>query len=362
MSTRQIAMEYAPHGVRANVILPGCIETPMTYSTLPPELDRDEALRREGLQAPMLRVGQPEEVADVCAFLLSDQGVIRHRRHDHGRRRVDHPVLRVCRDRAGDGTMSPRLEGKRALITGASSGLGRGAALRFAVEGASVAVGGRDPGRVDRTVREITDAGGVAIPAVGDVSQPRQRRSRRTGRGSGLDGLDTRRQQRRDRCRRVVPGGRAGRSRTSTRSCASTCAARSWWPSTPIPHLLEAGGGSIVHMSSVCAITVWAGDCAYDMSKAGLNMLSDHISVEYGPRGIRSNTLMPGCIRTEMHESVMASLPNGREFEQELMGRHPIGRFGSVEEVAAARVFLCEDDHSFMTGANITIDGGYSRV
>jgi NAD(P)-dependent dehydrogenase (short-subunit alcohol dehydrogenase family) len=73
MSTRQIAMEYAPHGVRANVILPGCIETPMTYSTLPPELDRDEALRREGLQAPMLRVGQPEEVAEVCAFLLSDR-------------------------------------------------------------------------------------------------------------------------------------------------------------------------------------------------------------------------------------------------------------------------------------------------
>lgn len=73
MSTRQIAMEYAPHGIRANVILPGCIETPMTYTTLPPELERDEALRREGLQAPMLRVGQPEEIADVCAFLLSKQ-------------------------------------------------------------------------------------------------------------------------------------------------------------------------------------------------------------------------------------------------------------------------------------------------
>jgi NAD(P)-dependent dehydrogenase (short-subunit alcohol dehydrogenase family) len=73
MSTRQIAMEYAAHRLRANVILPGCIETPMTYSTLPAELDRQEGLRREGLQAPMLRVGQPEEVADVCAFLLSDR-------------------------------------------------------------------------------------------------------------------------------------------------------------------------------------------------------------------------------------------------------------------------------------------------
>ena len=69
-----------------------------------------------------------------------------------------------------------------------------------------------------------------------------------------------------------------------------------------LPHLLAAGGGSIVHISSVCAITVWAGDCAYDISKAGLNMLSDHIAVEYGTRGIRSNTLMPGVIATELHD------------------------------------------------------------
>src|SRR5262249_61755860 len=66
-----------------------------------------------------------------------------------------------------------------------------------------------------------------------------------------------------------------------------------------IPHLLAAGGGSIVHMSSVCAITVWAGDCGYDVSKAGLNMLSDHIAAEYRPRGLRSNHPMPGVIETE---------------------------------------------------------------
>ena len=109
-------------------------------------------------------------------------------------------------------------------------------------------------------------------------------------------------------------------------------------------------------------ITVWAGDCGYDISKAGLNMLSDHIAVEYGARGIRSNTLMPGVIRTELHESVMEAMNDGRAFERELLGRHPIGRFGSVDEVAAACVFLCDDAAGFMTGANISIDGGYSRV
>ena len=129
-----------------------------------------------------------------------------------------------------------------------------------------------------------------------------------------------------------------------------------------IPHLLAAGGGSIVHMSSVCAITVWEGDCGYDISKAGLNMLSDHIAVEYGSKGIRSNTLMPGVIATELHESVMVAMDDGRAFERELLSRHPIGRFGDVAEVADACVFLCAQEAGFLTGANISIDGGYSRV
>src|SRR5207245_11765351 len=73
MVTKSIAVDYGPHGIRCNALLPGCIETPMTYSTLPPELDRVEALRREGLLAPMLRVGQPEEMAEGGALLLSDR-------------------------------------------------------------------------------------------------------------------------------------------------------------------------------------------------------------------------------------------------------------------------------------------------
>jgi len=73
MVTKSIAVDYGPYGIRCNALLPGVIETPMTYATLPPELDRDEALRREGELAPMLRVGQPEEMAEVVAFLLSDR-------------------------------------------------------------------------------------------------------------------------------------------------------------------------------------------------------------------------------------------------------------------------------------------------
>jgi NAD(P)-dependent dehydrogenase (short-subunit alcohol dehydrogenase family) len=251
-----------------------------------------------------------------------------------------------------------RLEGKRALVTGASSGIGRAVANRFAVEGARVAVGGRDLGRTQRTVDEI---GSAAVPALGDVSEPETARAVVDGAAAALGGLDC-----------VINNAGV--------DVSDWVPVHEWDVAAfdeilrinlrgpflvakyAIPHLLQAGGGSIVNMSSVCAITVWSGDCGYDISKAGLNMLSDHVAVEYGPRGIRSNTLMPGVIETELHRSVMDSMEGGAEMEADLLTKHPIGRFGRVEEIADACVFLCAGEAGFMSGANISIDGAYSRV
>ncbi|MHB1569592.1 MAG: SDR family NAD(P)-dependent oxidoreductase [Solirubrobacteraceae bacterium] len=257
--------------------------------------------------------------------------------------------------------MSGRLDGKRALVTGASSGIGRETAVLFAREGASVAVAGRDQARVEHTCEQISRAGGTAVSVLGDVSDQDGAASVVAQAVDGLGGLDT-----------LV--NNAGIDAEDWKPVhewdvalfdailATNLRGPFLVSRAALPHLLAAGGGSIVHMSSVCAITVWAGDCAYDVSKAGLNMLSDHISVEYGPQGIRSNTLMPGVIRTELHESVMEAMNDGRAFERELLTRHPIGRFGTVTEVAEACAFLCSDEASFLTGANISIDGAYSRV
>jgi NAD(P)-dependent dehydrogenase (short-subunit alcohol dehydrogenase family) len=260
--------------------------------------------------------------------------------------------------------MSGRLSSKRALVTGASSGIGREVASRFAAEGAQVACAGRDQERTQQTADRILSAGGVAFAVLGDVSTPEGADAVVAGAVKAMGGLDA-----------LVSN--AGVDATDWRDVADwelaefdrILATNLRGPflvaRAAIPHMLDndpPARGAIVHMSSVCAITVWAGDCAYDVSKAGLNMLSDHIAVEYGSRGIRSNTLMPGVIRTELHDSVMEAMNDDRAFERELLGRHPIGRFGTVQDIADACVFLCADEAQFLTGANISIDGAYSRV
>jgi NAD(P)-dependent dehydrogenase (short-subunit alcohol dehydrogenase family) len=255
----------------------------------------------------------------------------------------------------------PRLQDRKALVTGASSGIGRAIAVSFAREGAAVAVGGRNTERIDRTIAGIREAGGRAVPAPGDIAETGTAEAVVNQAAADLGGLD-------------IVVNNAGIDATEwvpvhewpvedfDRILATNLRAPFLISKFALPHLLRAGRGAVLHISSVCAITVWAGDCAYDISKAALNMLSDHIAVEYGPQGITSNTLMPGQIVTELYDEVKAAMPDPEEFEKEILARHPVGRFGSVEEVAEAAVLLCSGAAPFLTGANISIDGAYSRV
>lgn len=254
-----------------------------------------------------------------------------------------------------------RMDGMRTLVTGGSSGIGREVCRRFGAEGAHVAVGGRDVERTQQTVDAINEAGGRAFAVVGDVADVDGVQHVVRAAVDGLGGLDALINNAGVDAMEWFPVADWDIAEFD-RIVGTNLRGPFLMSKFAIPHMLESGGGSIVHISSVCAITVWAGDCGYDISKAGLNMLSDHIAVEYGPQGIRSNTLMPGVIRTEMHESVMDAMNDGRAFEQELLARHPAGRFGTVEEVADACVFLTTPESGFLTGANISIDGAYSRV
>ena len=256
----------------------------------------------------------------------------------------------------------PELSGRRAVVTGASSGIGEGIALALAGAGAAVAACGRDEARTAATSDAIVAGGGEAIALCGDVAEPDDVErivAAATDAFGGLDVLVS--------CAGV--GELDGWVRVHEHSLDAwerTLAVNLTGPflmaKAVIPAMLEAGGGAMVHVSSVCATTVWEGDSAYGVSKAGLNMLSDHIAVEYARDGIRSNCLLPGEIITPLHERAAAAAPNPQAWKEEVLARHPIGRFGEVDEVAATAVFLCSDAARFLTGATIPIDGGYSRV
>ena len=126
-----------------------------------------------------------------------------------------------------------------------------------------------------------------------------------------------------------------------------------------IPHMIAAGGGSIIHISSIMAKVANFGQTAYCTTKGALTMLSKGIALDYAKDGIRSNTLMPGGIATQG----MADLYGGDMARAEAEWgaiMHPMGRLGKVTEIASAALFLASDAASFITGVDLPVEGGYS--
>ena len=255
---------------------------------------------------------------------------------------------------------SVHLAGKRAIVTGASSGIGRAIALQLADEGALVAAAGRDVERTAEVCAEIERRGGSAVSCLGDVGEQAGAAAIAETAVAGLGGIDAL-----VNCAGV--GGGYVRPvhewgvEDLDRVMRTNLRGSFLMAKLAIPHMLEAGGGAIVHISSVCGITVWSGEWGYGASKAALNALSNHIAVEYAAQGIRSNTLLPGWINTPVNERWLEESPDRAAVERQLLDRHPAGRFGDAQEVADIAAFLCSDRARFVTGANITVDGGYSH-
>ena len=126
-----------------------------------------------------------------------------------------------------------------------------------------------------------------------------------------------------------------------------------------IPAMLERGGGAIVNTSSVAGLTGYAGQAGYIAAKHGVIGLTRTAAVEYGARGIRVNAICPGTARTTMIASAVDAFPDLRD---DLVSRLPIGRLATPEEIAEATLWLCSDASSFVLGAAIPVDGGYTAV
>jgi NAD(P)-dependent dehydrogenase (short-subunit alcohol dehydrogenase family) len=243
--------------------------------------------------------------------------------------------------------MSGRLSGKCALVTGAASGIGSACVRRFAAEGARVAgldlakPGGdlplaafesadvRDEAQVARAVAAIDAAlGGIdcVINAAGVAGG---------GMAHELDVAEW---------RRVLDINLTGTFLVAKHAIAAM--------------LRRKRPGAIVNLASVYGLEGGELTAPYNASKGGVVLLTRNLALDYGPQRIRTNCICPGYIRTPM--TAMLNEPAMKEVTDRVVHAHPLGRLGEPEEIAAAALFLCSDDASFVNGAALAVDGGYS--
>lgn len=248
-----------------------------------------------------------------------------------------------------------QLEGKVAIVTGASSGIGQAAARRFAREGAKVVVSARREGELAALVADIRRDRGDAVAVAGDVRDEALARTLVDTAVRHFGGLD-------------IAFNNAGMlgdarplpelSREAWQQVLDTNLTSAFLGARhQIPALLDRGGGSLIFTSTFVGYTAGLpGMAAYAASKAGLIGLTRVIAAEYGPRGIRANALLPGGTDTPMGRTA-ADTPEARAFVEEL---HALKRLATPGEIASAALFLASGASSFVTGSTLLVDGGVS--
>jgi NAD(P)-dependent dehydrogenase (short-subunit alcohol dehydrogenase family) len=251
--------------------------------------------------------------------------------------------------------MSGRLAGKVALITGAGMGMGREASLLFASEGARIVVCDIDAAAAAETVARVRQGGGDALAAVGDVAvEDDVRRMVEEGvrRFGALHVLyNNAGVLWKDRDRVVLETDGAQWDRVMAINLKSVF----WVTKYGIPYLRQAGGGSIVLVGSVSALAGFTrAQDAYTAAKGALISLNKSLAIQFAKDGIRSNIIHPGIVETPLQAPYLTDALRA-EFKTGI----PLGRIGQPREIAYAALFLASDESSFMTGAEMIVDGGF---
>jgi len=250
-----------------------------------------------------------------------------------------------------------RLSGKVALVTGAASGLGAATARRLAKDGAKVLLTDRDLAG-EEIAASITAAGGQAAFRLHDVTSHPDWAAAVEHAVQDFGRLDILVNN------AGVAGGRHELMDHSYDTWRQILAVNLDGVFLGLrhagPRIAASGGGSVINLSSILGKVGMAGAAAYCASKGGVTLLTKAAALEWAPLGIRVNSVHPGFIDTPMVSNALADREDGNEMRVALMNAHPIGRFGVPREIADAIAFLASDDASFITGAELVVDGGFT--
>ncbi|MGP6204641.1 SDR family NAD(P)-dependent oxidoreductase [Microbacterium sp. F2] len=253
--------------------------------------------------------------------------------------------------------MNERLSGRKVIVTGAGSGMGRAIARRFAAEGAAVAVLDLNAESAQETTALIATDGGTARAVAVDVSDARSVDAAVAESSQALGGVDTLVNN------AGILDGYAPLLDTSEelwdRILGVDLKSLFLMTRATLPLMLESGAGTVINMSSIAGFVARGGGAAYTSAKHGVIGFTKQLSADYGRAGIRANAICPGAVETSMTRQILAE---GDAAVIESINAVPAGRHAQPEEIANLALFLASEESAFVHGAAYVIDGGWTIV
>jgi NAD(P)-dependent dehydrogenase (short-subunit alcohol dehydrogenase family) len=244
------------------------------------------------------------------------------------------------------------LEGKTAVVTGGTSGIGRAIAVGLAEAGADVAATGRRQQQVEEAAAEIEARGRKSLRQAADVSDRASLEKLLAAALEKFGKVDIL-----INCAGIIKrtptldlGEDEWANILNTNLTGTLRACQIFGR-----HMLERGFGRIVNIASLNSFVALTEVAAYAASKAGVASLTRSLAVEWSKKGVTVNAIAPGVFRTDINAKLLDSTPRG----QELLMRTPMGRFGKTEELVGAAIYLASDSASFVTGEVLVVDGGF---